>query len=154
MNMKISLRNIIFAIILILGTIEIFAVDKRGNFDSYLNNSISTQVEGMIRYGDVETSLFTGTLNFSIPIYSLKDPDFNLDLTLYYNSDAFKPLKHSGWVGYNWYLSAGGCITREVRNYADESSRLLLENSEDSRYSKGMYIFARETNYNKNDICS
>ena len=150
--MKESLRKLLFVAILYITTINVYANYSGGNFDTYLNNSISTQVEGMIRYGDVETSLFTGTLNFSVPIYSLKDPDFNLDIVLHYNSDAFKPLKHSGWVGYNWYLQAGGCITREVRNYADEAVRKISDNSSDLGYSKGMYIFAKETNYSKDDI--
>ena len=112
--------------------------------DFWLNNSITPQVENMVRYGDVETSLFTGTLNFSIPIYSLKDPDFNLDLTLYYNSDAFKPCKHSGWVGYNWYLSAGGCITREVRGYPDEAVRYRYPGGLRRDYYDGMYHYIKK----------
>ena len=151
--MKNSSRNILF-VLLCITTIKVCANDWGGNFDAYLNTSYSPQVENMIRYGDVETSLFTGTLNFSIPIYSLKDPDFNLDIVLRYSSDAFKPCKHSGWVGYNWCLSAGGCITREVRGYPDEAKRKILEYSGDYQYSKGMYIFAKETSYNKDDIFS
>ena len=116
--------------------------------DFWLNNSISTQVEGMIRYGDVETSLYTGRLNFSIPIYSLKDPDFNLNIILSYNSDGFKPLKSSGWVGYNWSLQAGGCITREVRGYADEIYRYYRDNIK----IRGMLNFLSCNDINKYDI--
>ena len=90
----------------------------------YYNESmVSAQVADMFRYGDVNTALFTGKINFSIPIYSLNDPDFNLDISLSYNSEAFKPRKHSGFIGYNWFLNAGGSITREVRNIPDEVTR-------------------------------
>ena len=89
----------------------------------YDESMVSAQVADMFRYGDVNTALFTGKINFSIPIYSLNDPDFNLDISLSYNSEAFKPRKHSGFIGYNWFLNAGGSITREVRNIPDEVTR-------------------------------
>ena len=91
--------------------------------DYYLNHTTSPQVTDMFRYGNVETSLFTGKLNLAIPIYQLEDPDFELDIALRYNSEGFKPKKHSGYIGYNWFLEAGGCITREVRNIPDEHQR-------------------------------
>lgn len=111
--------------------------------DPYINNSTSAQVEGMIRYGDIETSLYTGTLHFSALLFALKDPDFNLNITLSYNSDGFKPLKNSGYVGYNWSLLAGGCVTREVKGYADETCRLVnpTGTSSESSYAKGMYFY-------------
>lgn len=108
--------------------------------DFYNNNMVSAEVMDMFRYGDVETSLFTGKLNLSIPIYSLNDPDFNLDIALRYNSEGFKPRKHSGYVGYNWFLEAGGCITREVRNLPDDYNRY---DPHTNRHIKGMLSFAR-----------
>lgn len=149
--MKTYLQKLLLTFGLFLLAHNVCAEIDSGNYDVYLNNAISTQVEGMVRYGDTQTSLFTGRLDFSVPIYSLDDPDFHLDIALQYNSDAFKPLKHSGWVGYNWHMQTGGCITREVRNYADESSRKISDGTH-FRYSKGMYLFATETNYNKEDI--
>ena len=55
--------------------------------DVYVDNLTSPQVSDMFRYGNVETSLFTGKLNFAIPIYSLNDPDFDLNIALRYNSE-------------------------------------------------------------------
>ena len=92
--------------------------------DVYIDNLTSPQVSDMFRYGNVETSLFTGKLNFVIPIYSLNDPDFDLNVALRYNSEGFKPTKQSGYVGHGWFLEAGGCITREVKGYADEFNRV------------------------------
>lgn len=114
MRTKILLVLLINAIS-IIASMPLMAAD-----DFYLNNMKSPQVSDMFRYGNVETSLFTGKLNLSIPIYQLEDPDFNLNIALRYNSEGFKPRKHSGYVGYNWFLEAGGCITREVRNIPDE----------------------------------
>ncbi len=141
--------------------VTFFAIYATYNYasDFYLDNSVSPQVEGMIRYGDVETSLSTGRLNFSAPIYCLKDPDFDLDISLSYNSDGFKPFKASGYVGYNWCLQAGGCITREVKGYADETCRLVNPNGSTSSpgsYAEGMYhyLFMNSTPQNAIDIDS
>lgn len=139
--------------------VTFFAICVTYNYasDFYLDNSISTQVEGMFRYGNVETSLNVGRLNFAAPIYNLCDPDFNLDISLSYNSDGFKPFKASGYVGYNWCLQAGGCITREVKGYADETFRLINPNgntSSSNSYAEGMYhyLFMNSTPQNIIDV--
>lgn len=117
--------------------------------DYYLNHTTSPQVTDMFRYGNVETSLFTGKLNLAIPIYQLEDPDFELNIALRYNSEGFKPKKHSGYIGYNWFLEAGGCITREVRNIPDEHQR----DYQTSNYRvKGMLPFTLYDKVDKDSI--
>ena len=112
--------------------------------DYYLNHTTSPQVTDMFRYGNVETSLFTGKLNLAIPIYQLEDPDFKLNIALQYNSEGFKPRKHSGYIGYNWFLEAGGCITREVRNIPDEYLR-SYSGTMDRLPEIGMYCLLNDT---------
>lgn len=80
------------------------------------------QVANLFQYKEVETSLYSGKIGITIPIYTLPDPDFPLEISLGYNSDGFKPRKHSGYVGYNWYLNVGGCIMREVKEFPDEKA--------------------------------
>lgn len=103
-------------------------------------NIPSAQIADMFRYGNVETSLFTGRLNLSIPLYQLEDPDLSFNIDLRYNAEGFKPFKHSGFVGYSWFLETGGCITREVRNYADETCR---KDQQSNDYMMGMLYFIR-----------
>ena len=117
--------------------------------DFYVEHMTSPQVSDMFRYGNVETSLFTGKLNFAIPIYSLEDPDFDLDIALRYNSEGFKPTKQSGYVGYGWFLEAGGCITREVKGYADEMKR---QDAFSSFNYIGMLSFIRENEINTDKL--
>lgn len=114
--------------------------------DCYNYKVTSAQVADMFRYGDAETSLFTGRLNLSIPIYSLDDPDFDLNIALRYNAEGFKPRKHSGYVGYSWFLEAGGCITREVHNYADETCRRIAGGG---KSMMGMLMFVNQNSANK-----
>lgn len=65
-------------------------------------------------------SLFTGHLSYSIPVYTLEDPDFHLDIALRYSSEGFKPFQPSGSCGQDWTLFAGGCITRSVQGVPDD----------------------------------
>ena len=163
--MKQSLRTYLFvAIISSMGT-YIYAdnthdinnhVFDAGAFYNY--NSTSAHVTDMFRYGEFQTSLFTGRLKVSVPIYRVDDPDFKMDISLHYNAEGFKPRKHSGYVGYNWHLEAGGCITREVQGLPDEIYGIEAVNS-GAHYSEGvegMYHFITQNpdavNLNKNDI--
>ena len=76
----------------------------------------------LLAQSGVSTSLFTGRMSYTIPIYSLEDPDFNLDIALRYSSEGFKPFQPSGCYGQDWTLIAGGCITRQVMGLPDEAS--------------------------------
>ncbi len=86
------------------------------------------------------TSLFTGRFSYSIPIYSLEDPDFHLDVTLRYNADGFKPFQPSGTCGQDWTLWAGGCITRSVQDIPDDQRLKLHQDyhNDEIKYIMGM----------------
>ena len=135
--------------LLVLMAIQIVGYAYGVSRDYYQDNMTSAQTADMIRYGDVEASLYTGLLNLSIPIYSLDDPDFSLDISLHYNSEGFKPCENSGFVGYKWSLRAGGCITREVRNIPDET---IYRNQSANIYEEGMLHFLSNNSIDKNDI--
>lgn len=69
---------------------------------------------------NTNTSLFTGHLSYAIPIYTIEDPDFHLDIALRYSTEGFKPFHPSGCYGLDWNLVAGGCISRIVQGFPDE----------------------------------
>lgn len=118
--MKQSLVKSISVVVLCF-IITTVSADDNSSATDYSNwNNISAHVSDMFRYGEFQTALFSGRLQVSIPIYKIDDPDFKMDIALHYNADGFKPRKHSGYVGYNWFLEAGGCITREVKGCPDE----------------------------------
>jgi YD repeat-containing protein len=73
-----------------------------------------------VRYGNIPVSLYTGQVNVSIPLYHIKDPDFDIPLVLNYASDGFKPYKRAGWVGLNWSLGGVGVVTREIYGAPDD----------------------------------
>lgn len=87
-----------------------------------LSELTSPQTANIIRYGNnPNVARQYGTLNLNLPLYTIKDKDFDFPIEMCYAADGFKPRKHSEYCGYNWYLSAGGCITREIKGLADET---------------------------------
>lgn len=83
-------------------------------------NQLSPQTYEFVKYGNVPVSHFTGESNLKIPLYTYTDRDFELPIHLGYNSSGFIPNKREGIVGLNWYLNAGGVITRRVNGWPDE----------------------------------
>jgi RHS repeat-associated protein len=72
------------------------------------------------KYGDIDVSLFTGSPNINLPIYTTRDVDNPISLSLHYNATGIKPEQHHDWVGSNWNLTTGGSITRIKHGDYDE----------------------------------
>lgn len=90
------------------------------DFESIFKTVPSPNAMSLGVYGEVPVSLNTGIPNISIPLYSVKDKNFNFDVSLSYYSAGVRPSTHAGWVGDSWSLNCGGVITREIRNIEDE----------------------------------
>ena len=83
----------------------------------------SSTVWQQMKYNNVAgASLYTGTVNISIPLYEYHDSEISIPVSLGYSSDGYKPNIQSGVVGHDWALNAGGAITRTVRGLPDEAS--------------------------------
>ncbi len=74
------------------------------------------------KYGDMTVNHSTGTLNFSIPLYTIEEGDIKWPISLQYTSTGYKPMEPAGWVGRGWVLNGGGVITRTVRGLHDDIS--------------------------------
>lgn len=72
------------------------------------------------RYGEFPVSPYTGNVDISIPLHTIKYGNHELPITLNYIGGGVKIDNHPGWVGLNWMLSAGGAITRSIRTKPDE----------------------------------
>jgi hypothetical protein len=71
-------------------------------------------------YGEVPVSLYTGTPNIDIPLYTLEEGKIKVPISLSYHASGVRVNQHPGWVGLNWNLNAGGAITRVVRGTPDD----------------------------------
>lgn len=84
----------------------------------------SPQVEAMMRYDNSSVNLNTGTVSLTVPLVEFDDPDFDVDVSITYSSDGFKPLQPDNFVGMGWRLNCGGVITREVHGIPDEFNNI------------------------------
>ena len=87
----------------------------------------SPQVEAMMRYDNSSVNLNTGTVSLTVPLVEFDDPDFDLDVSITYSSDGFKPLQPDNFVGMGWRLNCGGVITREVHGIPDEFMNITTD---------------------------
>lgn len=88
----------------------------------------SPQVEAMIRYDNSSVNLNTGTVSLTVPLVEFDDPDFDVDISISYSMDGFKPLQPDNFVGMGWRLNCGGVITREVHGIPDEFGPIPVSN--------------------------
>lgn len=79
-------------------------------------------------YGNIDVGLHTGTVQYSIPIYSFKTRNLEVPISLNYSSNGIKVDQLASWVGMGWNLSAGGVISRNIMGSADEYSQNDIPN--------------------------
>lgn len=72
------------------------------------------------KYGDIAVSHYTGIPDVNIPLYTLREKDIELPITLNYFAGGIKVNEQASWVGLGWSLGAGGMITRIKQGEADE----------------------------------
>lgn len=87
------------------------------------NNTLTPSVESfsISKFGKFSPSLYTGAMSYNLPLYTYKDNDFSIPISLDYSFSGYKPTQHSGSVGYGWALNCGGIITREVIGLPDDA---------------------------------
>ena len=97
------------------------------NMVSFANDIMVKPSTQDVLLGNSNTSLFTGRLSYTIPIYTMEDPDFHLKIAMRYASEGFKPFQPSGSYGRDWTLLAGGCITRSVQGVPDDQKKVFYK---------------------------
>lgn len=89
-----------------------------GSADSNINES------NIATYGEkFDVDLYSGNVNINIPVQKIQEGDLSLDIGLNYDATGVLVNNISGIVGQNWYLNAGGSITRKIKGmWFDELS--------------------------------
>lgn len=80
-----------------------------------------------------DMNLYTGKANINIPIYEIKTGDLSIPIALNYDTGGVKVDDIATSVGQNWSLSAGGSISRIIKDFPDNeiSYGLFAENDWD-----------------------
>ena len=83
---------------------------------------VSPEAASLGKYGDLPVNLASGRIDYSIPIYTIKEAGFELPVYLSYNHSGLLAEEDPGLVGLGWTLHAGGMIVRQLRGKPDEGS--------------------------------
>ncbi len=117
MNSDITMKSI-SAILCFLS----FAAIGQTNFKPPVLFPPSPDVANMEKYGTYPVSYSTGLPQISIPLYTIKQNDLEVPITLDYHASGIKITQDAGWIGLGWSLNAGGQISRQVMgNKPDET---------------------------------
>lgn len=73
-------------------------------------------------YGDVPVDYYSGTMNFSIPIYEIEVDGVKVPISLNYASTGIKVSQHASNVGLGWTLQCGGYISLDCYGKNDFDS--------------------------------
>ena len=120
--MKITHLSFIHFILLFVSIVGVLHPAK-GQFQVPDVNMPSPNAASMGLYGEVPVSLYTGTPQINIPLYTLEEGRLQVPISLSYHASGVRVNQHPGWVGLNWNLNAGGAITRTVKDLPDETVR-------------------------------
>lgn len=110
----------------------------------------SPEAYSFTKYGDVPVGLFTGTMNYSLPLMNIKSGKIELPISLDYATNGVKVDEVAGRTGIGWNLRSGGVITRNIIGKADDIIPLTAAPPADSN-SWEFYVYMQSaTNQNAN----
>ncbi|WP_168767499.1 MULTISPECIES: hypothetical protein [Chitinophaga] len=102
-------------IILLFLTAKLSAQDK----DLQAVIGPSPNVASLFKFKDQPISLYTGTAGVDIPIYTVKQGNIEIPITLKYHSGGVKVTENASWVGLSWALDAGGVVSQGISGKPD-----------------------------------
>ncbi len=114
-------RSELKLLLIVLSTVFTTSILRsQSTFKFYDDISLpQTDAWNFVRQGEVSPSMYTGTINLSVPIYEYKDKDFTIPIAATYSSNGNTPNQLPGILGPGWNLSIGGCITVETNGIPD-----------------------------------
>ena len=81
---------------------------------------VSPNAASLGKFGVFPVNKNLGTTNVSIPLYTIKQGDIEIPISLSYNATSgIRVNEEASWVGLGWTLNAGGAIVRNVKGQPD-----------------------------------
>lgn len=79
----------------------------------------------LFKYMDYPVSHSTGVANISVPLYTIKQGDIEVPVSLQYHSSGRKVYDETGAIGLGWTLVAGGRISRTIYGEPDDNDYVI-----------------------------
>src|SRR6266404_6461026 len=104
--------KIFLAVILILQICQsTFAQTPQPMFQQPQLVITSPEAASLYAVKDVPIDYSSGTANIDIPIYTIKDGNISIPISITYNTSGIRVQDVSGVIGLGWNLNVGGEIT-------------------------------------------
>jgi hypothetical protein len=105
----------------IVAIIVINPFSSIGQLNPISPSSASTSIAAGVNSVNLGNDMFTGKLNFSIPLFNYSAQEIELPIELSYTGgNGIKVDQLPSWVGLGWNLSCGGFVHRKIRGKPDE----------------------------------
>ncbi|MEL7003164.1 MAG: hypothetical protein AAFN93_10565 [Bacteroidota bacterium] len=89
----------------------------------------SPEAASLGKYLSTPVNYFSGLPQIQIPLYTVKNRDLSVDVSLSYHAGGIRVEEIASRQGLGWNLQAGGRITRSVRGIADDQLGGFLLNT-------------------------
>jgi len=117
------MRRIVITTIFLTLTAQVIFSQFSDIGERYNINGIvppSPTVSALISKNDLNVNEQNGTVNFSIPLESVRGSELEIPISMNYHSSGLKLEEVASWVGLGWSLSASYSISRTKIGDADE----------------------------------
>ncbi|MEW7278451.1 hypothetical protein ABW636_07630 [Aquimarina sp. 2201CG1-2-11] len=100
---------------------------------------VSPNAASLGKFGTFPVNKNLGTTNISIPLYTIKQGDIEIPISLSYNATSgIRVNEEASWVGLGWTLNAGGAIVRNVKGQPGIGNIPTLGTTLDYNYNNYM----------------
>lgn len=106
----------------------IISVKCQINPGGYIQNSVnsiapkSPDAAALFRYTETPVSLYTGVPDINIPLYTIKEGDIELPISISYHGGGIKINDEASSVGLGWSINAGGRVSQIMGGSNDFST--------------------------------
>lgn len=118
--MKLSTCTFLF--ILLLSLTQVKAQTEGENKNYIPNINVSTpQAASLSKVGEIPIDISTGRINYTIPIFEIKEGNFTMPINLSYNYSGLLLSETPGYAGVGWVFNIGGSIMHTINGLNDEN---------------------------------
>ncbi|MGD2035962.1 MAG: hypothetical protein PVF73_12945, partial [Bacteroidales bacterium] len=117
----IKTNNVLVTIIFLIFEQVVICQNADNGGNNFIQSSpVTPEVASFMRFIEMPVSYYTGTIDVSIPLYSIKQDGIDIPVELKYHNAGMKVAEEASWVGLGWDLTVGGVIFRQVRGNPDD----------------------------------
>ncbi|SHM95785.1 hypothetical protein SAMN05444484_11536, partial [Flavobacterium chilense] len=117
-----KLTTCTFLFVLFLSFTHIRAQTEGENKNYIPNITVSTpQAASLSKVGEIPIDISTGRINYTIPIFEIKEGNFTMPINLSYNYSGLLLSETPGYAGVGWTFNIGGSIMHSVNGLNDEN---------------------------------